>query len=289
LASFAITLSFGSPAHADKITPDVTHAALGAICWPPNIDLAKRSCANAIGYAEAVNQAAVAQAGLGPSNCALQLDGSFYQGEFAHNEYLYLIPYFSSCDAHVDNDGGSLLFAWEHGNFVFKQYLYGLRGDHGTQPSLTDDCSIYHKPSGGDALFCIMDHHGTGVSHYWVTEVTLNHTSSEYEVQSADAAVVAGIASFPDNIICPIDSNQPAFLSLSALRLGPIADTLVFTAEYLDNETARVACSTHKGLIDRKKVKTGNFVYDIALGKLRGSGTKPDVGGTVKVLRPRAQ
>jgi hypothetical protein len=285
----AISLTFGSPtaAFADKLTSVMARAVLSAICLPTDLDLRKWSCANAVGYLDLINHVS------GQTQCNLTLSGRFYQGEFAPHEYLYLIPYESDCESHATLFGGSLIFAREHGNLVFKQYLRSepladYVGETMGKPS-SDNCLVHHRPGDGDALFCIISNGNMGSVDWNLAEITLTHTATGYEETGKDdwriskemaesnPGVIPGIN---EAIACPVSSdNEPYFFSLSGLRRAPVADTLAFTAHYVDHATAVAACDHAHGQtpffygpIDRRKIKTGTFVYDIASGKLGGSG-----------------
>jgi hypothetical protein len=147
-----------------------------------------------------------------------------------------VVGYDSPCEAHVNNFGGSLLFADEGKGFGFKGYQPGVTGDA---------CLAVPQAGGVDKLVCQTSYMGQGVLESGIEEVEITRdVSASYAAAVRMVATATSTAGAYGGDTVDCSSSEPMQMIMLSLPPQAASGTRVkVEADYADQAAVKKACN----------------------------------------------
>jgi len=203
---------------------------LSTFCEPANIKGA--TCKRAKNYPDAGKRA-----------CDVKLNADRFSGRFvAGGNPLLVVNYESGCEAHVTDNGGSVVFEQVGDAFVFR----------GLQPGMQAGDCIVLKEAQQDRLVCITGHMGQGIMETGVALMGFAQGPDRRITMSLTMLVSAedSNGAFGSNVVTCKERSK--YFELSKLAPGPRPGTVTAEASYADADIIKTACG--KGFPKPKEV-----------------------------------
>jgi hypothetical protein len=196
-------------------------ALLATFCDAGNIH--GKTCAHARGYPNAPKR-----------GCDVTLTGDRITGRFiASGNPLLVMLYESGCEAHVNDDGGSVVFEQAGGAWAFRGFAPGMQ---------TGNCVTVAKDARLDRLVCLTGHMGQGIMETGVA--LMNFASRPRGIALSYDFLLRGedtTGAFGANTIT-CNARPPKYFELGKPGAGPRPMTVSLDASWADAETFRTAC-----------------------------------------------
>ncbi|MGH6678413.1 MAG: hypothetical protein ACREDL_05665 [Bradyrhizobium sp.] len=235
-------------------------ALLLTFCDAANIKGA--TCSHARAYPDGAGRA-----------CDVKLTGDRYEGRFIAGRRLLVAAYQSGCEAHVNDDGGAVVFEQVGGAYALRNFTPGVQAG---------DCVTLNRDDRQDWLVCLTGHMGQGVLESGVARMAFT-VDYDGRISIAPDFLLTGedsSSAFGANVVT---CKTPwKYFDVSHLRPGPRANTVSVDASYADAGTIRTACG--KGFPKPKETygdlapgdayvpdgfeKNGTFVIDLLTRKV---------------------
>lgn len=172
-------------------------------------------------------------------SCNVSLTGPKIEGHFlSSKQKLLLVPYYSDCEPHASNWGGSLVFEQSGASFIFKGYQQGL---------VFSQCMI-KIVSGKDRLICGGGFLGQGYLETTLYEVVFSGNSAEkmtLDYKILLSATDSAGARYFNQVDC---TGGLQLFSVGAPRGTSIENLIEFEATFASDTTVRQACKKNATL-----------------------------------------
>jgi hypothetical protein len=243
-------------------TPDRT--LLSTFCDAAHIKGA--TCSRAKDYPDAGGRA-----------CDVKLTGDRYEGRFVAGRRLLVAAYRSGCEAHVNDNGGAVVFEQVGSTYALRNFAPGVQAG---------DCVTLHRDERQDWLVCLTGHMGQGILESGVARMAFTMDYDRHIGIAPDFLLTAEDSggAFGANVVT---CKEPwKYFDVSHLKAGPRPNTVTVDAGYADTATIKTACG--KGFPTPKQTygdlapgdayvpdgfeKNGAFVIDLLTRKVTPRG-----------------